>query len=64
MTGGYVLAELPVTDLRHVLFEVTMYRYARLEAAIYLKFKASSPEILAIRRGVSELKNRNSVLIR
>lgn len=64
MKGAYVLAELPVTDLRHVLFEVTMYRYARLEAAMYQYYKASSPEILALRRNVSELKKRNSVLIR
>ena len=64
MTGGYVLAELPVTDLRHVLFEITMFRYARLEAAIYPYCKANSPEIMALRRNVSELKKRNSVLIR
>lgn len=64
MKGAYALAELPVTDLRHVLFEITMFRYARLEAAMYLYYKASSPEILALRRNVSELKKRNSVLIR
>ena len=64
MKDGYVLAELPVTDLRHVLFEITMFRYARLEAAMYPHYKASSPEILALRRNVYELKKRNSVLIR
>lgn len=62
--SGEVLAQLPVTDLRHVLFEVTMFRYARLEAAIYQHFKVSSPEIMALRRGVSVLKKRNSMLIR
>ena len=64
MKDGYVLAELPVTGLRHVLFEITMFRYARLEAEMYPHYKASSPEILALRRNVRELKKRNSVLIR
>ena len=62
--SGKVLAQLPVTDLRHVLFEVTMYRYAKRETAMYPYFKNSSPEKQALKADVIELKNRNSMLMR